>query len=261
MLRRWRPRVSHKIRPLFLLLLFGRDLEALTDADRAKLQAWYEGLQHRFPKSGACRRIPLDFLRGAAFESAARAFAADFVRKGIPSLFTALRPLYRDAAKGAFLGRMFEEWAAGRGESRESLGPEAETWIEMFLSQHLDRLGRCAESSVRLRDDRGGRPRDDTDSTIHACHMSCPGPRVPRGVWGGADRIQIFSPRAPAGLPPLVLFPLALATAIPVSLTTRACMSQARGRAGCDRQGRGSIPGRYRSARGSGKGPQAPRRL
>jgi peptide alpha-N-acetyltransferase len=66
----------------------------LTDAQRSGLTQLYAQLAADYPRSSACRRIPLDFLRGAAFEAAADAYVRRYLLRGIPSLFMDLRPLY-----------------------------------------------------------------------------------------------------------------------------------------------------------------------
>ena len=59
----------------------------------------YEELQRALPKSLALRRKPLDFLTGARFRTAFREFVKAPLRKGVPSLFNDLKPLYTDPAK------------------------------------------------------------------------------------------------------------------------------------------------------------------
>ncbi len=66
----------------------------LTPEQRQQLARVYEELAGSYASSLACRRIPLDFLEGAAFAAAADAYARKFIRKGIPSLFIDLRSLY-----------------------------------------------------------------------------------------------------------------------------------------------------------------------
>lgn len=68
---------------------------AYPESAAGPLSALYAELRALHPDSAACRRIPLDFLSGAAFEAAADEYVRAYVTRGIPSLFTDLRPLYR----------------------------------------------------------------------------------------------------------------------------------------------------------------------
>ena len=82
-------------------------------ASTSGLTDLYRELQKAHPRSNACRRIPLDFLSGAEFESAAAEYAGPYLDRGIPSLFVALRPLYEDRAKAEALGRLARGWVDG----------------------------------------------------------------------------------------------------------------------------------------------------
>ncbi|CAD7697066.1 unnamed protein product, partial [Ostreobium quekettii] len=75
-----------------------------------------------------------------------------FLEKGIPSLFSDLKPLYRDEAKAAVLGELFEGYATtlrALGSHPESencknpskLSPQARVWVLHYLAQHYDYLG------------------------------------------------------------------------------------------------------------------------
>ena len=67
---------------------------ALSEEQRSRLTALYQELAAAFPRSSACRRIPLDFLTGPAFTAAADAYVRKYLQRGVPSLFRDLRPLY-----------------------------------------------------------------------------------------------------------------------------------------------------------------------
>jgi peptide alpha-N-acetyltransferase len=83
-------------------------LQQYSEAERAQLQQLYGELQGKYPSSPACKRIPLDFLTGEAFLAAVQQYVHRYLVKGIPSLFSDLKPLYQDAAKAAALGQLFE---------------------------------------------------------------------------------------------------------------------------------------------------------
>lgn len=100
-------------------------------ASTSDLTALYDDLSARFPRSNACKRIPLDFLSGDAFEAAVRKYAAPYLDKGIPSLYAALRPLFADPAKRAVLSALAEEWA----RDAASAPPDRRSWALCFLAQ------------------------------------------------------------------------------------------------------------------------------
>lgn len=123
------------------------DLAALSAEEEARLASEYVALQAAYPRSGAARRQPLDFLCGAAFESALAAYIAPFLRKGVPALSSDLAPLYaraggpawRDAALGRVLGAAEEGLrarAALPGGAEGSEQPGVLPWAQLALSQH-----------------------------------------------------------------------------------------------------------------------------
>ena len=74
-----------------------------SDASIARVSAMYTTMQSTFPDSAACRRIPLDFLRGDEFKAALRQHLTRFITKGIPSLFSDIRPLLSDPTRQAVI--------------------------------------------------------------------------------------------------------------------------------------------------------------
>jgi tetratricopeptide (TPR) repeat protein len=82
----------------------------LTEAQRTQLRALYAGLRAEFPRSGAVGRVPLDFEVGgtAQFSAAAEAYVRRPLERGVPSLFSDLRPLYADVSKAEALGKLME---------------------------------------------------------------------------------------------------------------------------------------------------------
>ncbi|WIA39458.1 hypothetical protein OEZ86_005557 [Tetradesmus obliquus] len=160
-----------------------RLLQAYSEEQRGKLVALYGALGQQYPKSMACQRIPLDFLVGSDFAAAADSYVRRYLLRGIPSLFSDLKPLYADSAKAAALQQLFEGYAAALRSSgslpgllqpaanSSSNGPLRQqqpangsssssgsgednplTWVLHYLAQHYDRLG-DAESALRLNDE------------------------------------------------------------------------------------------------------------
>lgn len=97
----------------------------LTDAQRSTLRALYAALRAEFPRSGAVGRAPLDFEKGGTpeFSAAAEAYVRRPLERGVPSLFSDLRPLYSDSAKAADLGTLMEGLRDGLGDSGNKLPP------------------------------------------------------------------------------------------------------------------------------------------
>jgi peptide alpha-N-acetyltransferase len=119
---------------------------------------------------------------GSDFVAAADSYVRRYLLRGIPSLFSDLKPLYVDAAKAAALQQLFESYAASlrssgslpalirdsSSSSNSSNGPLQQqpangssssssgsgeynplTWVLHYLAQHFDRLG-DQEAALRL---------------------------------------------------------------------------------------------------------------
>ena len=80
---------------------------AWTAEQQQQLVGEYEKLAKEFPKSNAVLRIPLDHLDGDLFVQRMDSYVRPFVRKGIPSLFSDIKPLYKNAAKVELLEGLF----------------------------------------------------------------------------------------------------------------------------------------------------------
>ncbi|KAL3138957.1 hypothetical protein ABBQ32_005768 [Trebouxia sp. C0010 RCD-2024] len=132
----------------------------LSDDQREQLSQLYDGLQAQYPRSSAARRIPLDFKVGQAFRDAADEYVRKFLDNGVPSLFSDLKPLYRDQQKGEALGELFTRInesleATGSfpplgGEQGNEALPQAQgqahVWTMFQLAQHYDMQGRTGDA-------------------------------------------------------------------------------------------------------------------
>ncbi|KAL4451836.1 hypothetical protein ABPG75_007498 [Micractinium tetrahymenae] len=138
----------------------------LSEEQRRRLAEAYAELQREHPHSVAARRIPLDFLEGEEFVAAADAYVRRYLLRGIPSLFSDMKPLYRSASKAALLGQLFERLAAsleqsgalpplqgaeGCEQQQQQPAPQALVWTLFYLAQHHDKLGNTGEA-LRLVD-------------------------------------------------------------------------------------------------------------
>jgi len=121
------------------------------EATETTLKRLYEELQHQHPKSSVCRRLPLDFARDTThFRVAAKTYMLPPLRKGVPSLFADLKPLYAHPDKAKALGDIFSDWletllASGclRGEKEPEM-PTTLLWVRVLIAQHCDMVGDMA---------------------------------------------------------------------------------------------------------------------
>ncbi|BBN20005.1 N-alpha-acetyltransferase 15/16, NatA auxiliary subunit [Marchantia polymorpha subsp. ruderalis] len=110
-----------------------------------KLVELYTSLQRQYPKSSAAKRIPLDFLQGIEFVEAAKTYITFFLSKGVPSLFSDIRPLYDQRGKADYLEEIItgiesclKETGSLPGKS-DSEPPPTLMWTLFLLAQHYDR--------------------------------------------------------------------------------------------------------------------------
>jgi N-alpha-acetyltransferase 15/16, NatA auxiliary subunit len=119
-----------------------------------RLKQVYAELQQKHPRCAACKRIALDFLYGNEFTAAAKAHIRSFVDRGVPSLFSDLKPLVQQPAKDPLL------WAAACEVLKDVREGSTEAmWVHLYLAQHAATLQRisaaiehitAAESSEKL---------------------------------------------------------------------------------------------------------------
>jgi len=112
-----------------------------------RLEEMYQEFAEKHPYSDTCRRIPLDFKEGDAFVEAAREYVKTFLLKGIPSLFSDLKPLYSNQEKALALQNLFEglsetlEQSNGDADPVLKSNPQCMLWIHHYLAQHYDVMG------------------------------------------------------------------------------------------------------------------------
>lgn len=121
------------------------DGKVYTSEQVEKLVELYDGLRVKYPRSAAAKRIPLDFLEGDAFKAAVSLYVRPFLKKGVPSLFTDLRPLYSHPEKVEILEEVFLEVLSSLQASKtfpsssDSESPSTYLWTLYLLAQHFDR--------------------------------------------------------------------------------------------------------------------------
>ena len=104
-----------------------------------QLDACYKDLQEKYPSSTACKRIPLDFLTGDRFKQSLSNFMTPYIEKGIPSLFSELKPLYSDMAKVEMIGEELEQMTA-------KLQGKTLSWAYLCQSLHYCELGKHSDA-------------------------------------------------------------------------------------------------------------------
>jgi len=124
-----------------------------SEEQRTKLSELYEQFSAQFPKAATVKRMPLDFEQGPAFVERVDAYLKNGIRKGIPSLFRDLSPLYNDKNKAKILGEMVLDFAKHLQESSKfddkqdaPEAPSALLWTWYYLGQHFDHLGQYGEA-------------------------------------------------------------------------------------------------------------------
>lgn len=98
-----------------------------------------------YPKCDYARRHALDCVPVEEMKPRLQAFAAVYIRKMIPSLFSVLKSLYTDPARAAVVGEVFHEWEAEvEAGDFHSFGDQPDPtyvmWIRAFLASHYRRL-------------------------------------------------------------------------------------------------------------------------
>lgn len=112
-----------------------------------ELTSLYKSLQEEYPFSAAAKRIPLDFLENEDFQKAADSYIRPFLTKGVPSLFSDLRPLYDHTGKADILEELILEIEASFQNNGSFSGrsqkepPSTLLWTLFLLAQHYDIRG------------------------------------------------------------------------------------------------------------------------
>ncbi|KAK4121620.1 N-terminal acetyltransferase A, auxiliary subunit [Parathielavia appendiculata] len=112
--------------------------------DEDALKAVFDEYATKSPRSDAAKRLPLDFLSGDRFRTAAKAYLTLMFDKGVPSTFANLKHLYSDPFKKETLPTLAQEYL---DEHRGATGVETKTNGDSskgegaalyFLAQHYN---------------------------------------------------------------------------------------------------------------------------
>ncbi|KAF9157580.1 hypothetical protein DFQ27_000908 [Actinomortierella ambigua] len=119
-----------------------------TAQEQEKILALFDELQKLYPRSNACKRLPLRVATGEAFVRVADAYFQHSLRKGVPSLFVNIKKLYADSDKEKACEKLVLDYEAslkehGRfdaksSDSGEKEPPTALLWTLYYIAQHYD---------------------------------------------------------------------------------------------------------------------------
>ncbi|KAJ7096723.1 NMDA receptor-regulated protein 1-domain-containing protein [Mycena belliarum] len=126
----------------------GLTLDA-TDANAAKALTILEEFSTQIPRATAPRRLALTIASGEHFRELLTRYSLSAFKKGIPSLFSDIKGLYKDLPKQ----QIIEEVAvAARDQSSSASSASADVepttylWTLYFLAQHHSYLGRHSQA-------------------------------------------------------------------------------------------------------------------
>ncbi|KAL1607770.1 hypothetical protein SLS60_002706 [Paraconiothyrium brasiliense] len=121
-------------------------LDRSDSASREKLTELYEGYASQNKRNDAARRIPLDFLEGDAFKTAADEYLRQKLTKGVPSTHANVKALYMDPAKKKAIEELVLSYASeekkqngtANGEINGNTSDAFEKSVLLFLAKHYD---------------------------------------------------------------------------------------------------------------------------
>mmetsp|Transcript_57910 Transcript_57910/g.135384 ORF Transcript_57910/g.135384 Transcript_57910/m.135384 type:complete len:934 (-) Transcript_57910:30-2831(-) len=95
----------------------------LSDDDEEALVRFYEALQAKYPKSDSIQRLPLYFYKRTRFQKRLDLYLRPRLRKGIPSLFRMLRPLYFQEGKAVLIEEVLQMYIKNLEADVPTFGP------------------------------------------------------------------------------------------------------------------------------------------
>lgn len=109
----------------------------IQDDDIDGRAAIYAEYAKKFPRCDSAKRIPLDFLKGDAFQKAAKEYLTLMLNKGVPSTFANLKHLYSDEFKKETLAKLADEYS--RSEDADASSKDKGQAAALFyLAQHYN---------------------------------------------------------------------------------------------------------------------------
>ncbi|VDP42125.1 unnamed protein product [Heligmosomoides polygyrus] len=112
----------------------------------------YDSIAERHKRAAAPRRQLLYVLEGAELSCRLDDWIIKGLRKGVPSLFKNLVPLYSDPAKVAIVEKLLLDYVkkvenngyrggSFHGDEDEMESPTSTLWLYLLIAQHFDRVG------------------------------------------------------------------------------------------------------------------------
>ncbi|KAL2176997.1 NMDA receptor-regulated protein 1-domain-containing protein [Thermothelomyces heterothallicus CBS 202.75] len=120
------------------------DALGIAPDDEVARKAVYDEYAAKTPRCDAAKRLPLDFLSGERFRTAAKAYLTLMFDKGVPSTFANLKHLYSDPFKKDTLPDLAEEYLRERSGTTHTDGQtngdssKGEGAALYFLAQHYN---------------------------------------------------------------------------------------------------------------------------
>ncbi|KAJ4296687.1 hypothetical protein N0V90_006735 [Kalmusia sp. IMI 367209] len=122
------------------------ELDRSDDASIDKLTELYETYAKQNTRNDASRRIPLDFLKGEAFKTAADKYLRQKLTKGVPSTHANVKALYANPEKKAVIEELVLSYASEEKKANGSVNGELngetsdpfESSVLYFLAQHYN---------------------------------------------------------------------------------------------------------------------------
>ncbi|KAF2002847.1 N-alpha-acetyltransferas-like protein 15 [Amniculicola lignicola CBS 123094] len=135
-------------------------LERSNEADIEKLRALYDSFAEKNTRLDSARRIPLDFLQGDAFKSAADEYLQRMFKKGVPSTFPNIKALYAVPAKRETIESLVLSYTSEKkmngstnGEVNGDDSDRFDQSVLYFLAQHYNyHLSRHTEKAMEYID-------------------------------------------------------------------------------------------------------------
>ncbi|KAH9849573.1 NMDA receptor-regulated protein 1a [Lenzites betulinus] len=125
----------------------GIDLDALTDETRVQALQTLRHFAEQFSRAAAPQRLALAVAAGDEFKELLEPYLRTRLAKGIPSLFTDLKALYRDPSKRDIIESVTHALLDSLAHAPDapcpsSIDPTMYVWTLYFLAQHHSHLGR-----------------------------------------------------------------------------------------------------------------------
>lgn len=109
----------------------------------------YDKLALFYPRSDPPVFLPLTFLPAShpEFRKRAASYILGQLKRGVPSSFVNVKPLYKDVAKLAVIEEVVLDFSKNEVPS---LPPVVYVWTQYFLAQHYLYLGKLTEANVHI---------------------------------------------------------------------------------------------------------------